>query len=292
MARETKQYDPTYDGESGVNAAIKAGIEIGEQYGTVTELGKDYDPIVVFRGESGPVVVNMKDYERKQPNRIVRRVAFTCPKSFAQYVTEFKDVCGTRVYCDVMGQTFTAILDDHAVAPTVLPAWCDHTAVYAPMATEAWNAWKRANGALMSQVEFAEFVEERLEDIKEPEGAKMLMLAKNLQAQRSLRFRSGVHLGNGQVQFEYVEETQSGDATGGKQSMTAPEYIKVRLTPFMGGSEYDFKAAFRYRIGPEGLRMGYSIFHLEAFQEQYMAQIAADIAKELEGVPVLMGVVR
>ncbi|MFD8805615.1 DUF2303 family protein [Streptomyces sp. NPDC059597] len=173
--------------------------------------------------------------------------------SFLAYFGKHSDDA-SEVYADSDRLTITAVLNAHSADES---SWGDHRVVLALRTTDAWKQWTQADGQLMDQEAFAEFLEDHLPELLDPSAAEMLEIAQSLQATSKVDFQSGVRLASGQRQFQYVETTTT--KAGQKGQLTVPETFVIGLVPFEGSEGYKLTARLRYRITDRGLRMGYKL---------------------------------
>ncbi|MEU0087224.1 DUF2303 family protein [Streptomyces sp. NPDC006274] len=182
---------------------------------------------------------------RKSGTTIVRDV-----DSFLAYFDKHGDD-QSEVYADVERRTVTAVLDAHQ-ADT--PRWSEHRLQLQLRHTAAWEAWTGIDGQLMPQGQFAEFVEDNLVDLVEPDSATMLELAESFEATTKADFQSSQRLDSGQRRFSYVEETSA--KAGHKGDIVIPATLTLGLRPFEGTEPYKVVARFKYRLDKESLRLG------------------------------------
>lgn len=211
------------------------------------------------------------------PRRAAAFRTVTDAKSFANYVnrhaTEF-----TEVYAHASTSTVVAVLDSHA--GPALPGWQSHKLTLSLEHTKAWAAWSANNSTVerakwFDQLEFAEFIEDRALDVIEPDHATLIEIATTFEAKKSADFTSAVRTQDGNVKFEYAETTTA--KAGQKGAMQIPQRIQLALRPYIGGPIYSVWAAFRYRITPNGLRLGYALERPENILEAAFADIVTDI---------------
>ena len=140
--------------------------------------------------------------------------------------------------------------------------------------TPQWIKWKAIDGKLLPQTEFAEFVEDNLEDIATPDGAQVMEIVTYLQATRSVDFKSGIRLSNGQVQFTNIESV---DATVGVGNIAVPDLFELGLSPIFGVQPFKIPARFRYRIEDRKLKLGIKLQRVETIMAQIIKEIEAEI---------------
>ena len=173
--------------------------------------------------------------------------------SFRKYYEKHADT-DTEVYANVERLSVTAVLDAHT-ADTA--RWGGHRLLLALAKTDAWGQWTSHDGKLMGQEQFAEFLEDHLAELVEPDAATMLEIAQSFQAASKVDFQSGTRLATGQRQFAYVETTTA--KAGQKGQLTIPETFIIGLVPFEGSAPYKLTARLRYRIVDTQLRIGYKL---------------------------------
>ena len=123
------------------------------------------------------------------------------------------------------------------------PNWRDQVAKYEPEKSIEWGDWNSNNKKRMSQIEFAEFLDEHIADIvgdgkRAPSAAEVLEAVTNLNDVRNVTFGSKVSLANGMASFVYTEKSPSGAVSEGHVSVPAEFLIGIPVfetappTPF------------------------------------------------------------
>lgn len=207
--------------------------------------------LVVPRGADAKTL----DLEKFQnnPRRKTGSVKFYDAESFSAYVNLHKGDA-TQLYRNDIAvdmPTITAFLNDHSSDSA---GWQDHTATLLMERTKAWKAWRAINRKLLDQSDFAEHIEEHIEDIAEPSGALMLEIAQSFQAKTNVEFRSGTRLQDGQQQLTYNQETTA--SAGSQGEMVIPTHITLGIAPFEGSDAFRLEARLRYRISDGSLKLG------------------------------------
>lgn len=215
--------------------------------------------------------------ERKTGTTTVRDVG-----SFTHYYGKHADN-DSEIYADAERLTVTAVLDAHTETG---PRWGGHRLHLDLRESDAWQQWTRSDGTLMSQEKFAEFIEDHLPELIEPDSATMLEIAQSLQATTSVDFQSGHRLQDGQRQLKYVETTQA--KAGAKGELTIPEVFTVGLVPFDNSEGYRLTARLRYRISGSELSIGYKLERPKDVQAAAFADVLEQISGDI-GVTVMTG---
>lgn len=282
--------------------------------------------LVTHSGAITPLVLPEKFLNH--PKRKRARVELFEALSFIRYLNRHKIAGRSHVFgiCTETAGVFNAILDYHdeeTLAPVAakpvetitstgnaqepagqsvivlegrphpLANWGEHTVKLTLATTPEWTRWLQKNGQLIPQADFAEFIEENQLDIVEPDAGVILDVAQQLQGKKTVNFRSGKKLSNGQISFEYTEEIQVAGGNGATSrtdgSMVVPDKFKLRLVPFIGALGVEIEARLRFRIGTDGkLSFAYLLNRPHLVIEQIFKGTRDEIEKET-GLSVLMG---
>jgi len=208
-----------------------------------------------------------------KPHRIVQKVTVSDAASFLHYYSLFSDP-NSRVFADESGTKITAILDYHA-AGEGSPRWCDHTLTLAFEHSDEWDAWVSHSGVgnKMTQIEFAEFVEDHTPDIVKPDAATMLEMARTLQAKTDVDYSSAVRLSNGQVQLTYNEQVKG---TYGAGKVEIPESFAISIPVFTGSARTSIEARLRYRLVSGKMSIWYDLLrYKDKAREAFRSEVAA-----------------
>lgn len=198
------------------------------------------------------------------------------PVDFISYVNRLRSDA-TTVWADPDRGEVTAVFDDHTNAETA--GWRHHRATLNVRRDPEWAAWVERSGHLDTQEGFAEFLEDRLMSIVDPDPATMLEVALTFQAHRSASFERGTRLQSGDVQLRWIETTT---ASAGKGNIDVPEKFTIRVSPFLGVDPVDLVARLRYRISDGNLRIGFVLHRPDLAEQEAFDRIRALVA---EGTP-------
>lgn len=204
------------------------------------------------------------DLERNlyNPRRAQGTVVVSDAPSFAAYYSDLKTRT-TRVYADRNQSTITAVFnddqgagkpDDQGDDPGAEAGWRDHRCVLRLEHTDEWKAWAALSGKLCSQGAFAEFIEDHVLDIREPDGATMLELAQSFEASIKAEFVQGTALDNGARRLVYKENIEA--KAGRSGNIDIPRRLVLGLAPYDGVEPFEVGALLRYRISDGALGIG------------------------------------
>jgi uncharacterized protein YfdQ (DUF2303 family) len=233
-------------------------------------------------------LVRLLDPER--PQRIITTPTFDEHESLALYFNRFKDEAST-MFADMDSIRVVAVLDYHesnsdigeaSKAPdTHHPRHGSHRAIFQAKHSPEWQTWFGKNGQKMSQVEFAEFIENNAQDITSPASADLFEMALNMAATKSANFAGKAKLENGSYTFQYSEEINGQNRPG---DIEIPREIKLRLRPFMGSEPVEVTARFGYRLDGSSLSLLYTLLRIEHVKRDAFDKIVQDIEVKTERV--------
>lgn len=251
--------------------------------GSCASVAQVLDPGELYRVPSG-ALLDLEKF-RDTPDRFRGTTALHDPESFIKAVTEF-ETTRSHVYASLKSVKFVAVFNDASGKGETGAGWGDHTAELTLQHTPEWKHWTTHDGALLSQVQFAEHIEDGLLEIVEPEAAEMLELAQTFHAKTGVDFKSSNILDSGERQFLYEETTTA--TAGRKGDITVPKEFVLALRPFEGSDVYKVQARLRHRLSADGLKLGYRLTR----PHDVIRSAFEDIAKKIgEGVEsdVLLG---
>lgn len=231
---------------------------------------------------------DIEDYE-PTPRRQTGKVTLTDQDSFVLYVNRHRDDHRTTLWTNVDNGTVTGVINDHCMDGGDA-GWGDHRATLQLKLTEDWRFWIGQDNQMISQVAFAEHLEQGARNVVTPAAADMLEIAQTFHAKRNVAFKSSSRLKSGEIGLQY--ETTDQATAGIKGTMEIPDLFTLRLQPFDGGPEYDnITARFRYRIVDGVLFLGYQIDRPDLVKRAAFNDITAKVSEGIQ-LPVMAGVPR
>lgn len=167
--------------------------------------------------------------------------------AFAELVKRLKEPT-TVVFADQKNRRVGAVID---FSEGGSPSRDEHVVSFVPELHPDWQAWALVSGKRLDQVDFAEFVEERIDTIVEPAGADLLELVQDLRGHRNVEFQSSKRLSDGQTQLKYVEKLETKGAPG-SGLVTVPPDLAIQTPVFRDGDPQRIEAFLRFRISDQG----------------------------------------
>ncbi|MYE01162.1 MAG: DUF2303 family protein [Alphaproteobacteria bacterium] len=138
--------------------------------------------------------------------------------------------------------------------------------------------WTEADGNAMSQTDFSRFLEENVKDIREPAGADVLEVARELEVQKKVHFNSTIRLSDGARTFGYSEDVAGSTRQG---QMKIPEAFQLGIPVFRGGELYAITARLRYRIDGGNLALWYDLLNPHEIERDAFGTIVEDIDNQV-----------
>lgn len=178
-----------------------------------------------------------------------------------------------EVWADLDARKVTAYLDG-------VGGWRMHTATLALRHSREWVEWTSVDGKLLPQATLAQFIEDHLSSIAEPDGAKLLDVCQTLQATTSVAFKSQTILANGQRQIRYEESVEA--KAGQKGDLTIPGELLLALPIFQGGERVVVRARFRFAIRDGVLTLGVKLVEPDREVERAFAEVVDDIQGRID----------
>lgn len=177
-----------------------------------------------------------------------------------------------ELWADIDGRKVTGILDGY-------DGLRKHTATLALKTSREWDDWAKVDGKLISQVEFAEFIQDHISTIGAPDGGLLIDICETLVGSTDVTWKSQQLSTNGQRKFVY-EETVNGQA-GAKGDLDIPTELTLVLRPFQGSQPLAVVARFRFRMSGGAVSMGVKLVEPDRILEEAFDQIVDDVQAQV-----------
>lgn len=183
--------------------------------------------------------------------------------SFIAHANRFRDA-DSAVFADVnpSAPALTSVLDYHRAGGEGAPRFGKHRGVYRFPLSDEWKAWKSKDGIAMSQGDFAEWMENRIQDVADPStalevaqlfaaqlqctyasGPRLLELSRGLSIRVEQKVTNAQVLSSGEVSLQFA--TSHTDDQGAP--IKVPSAALLVLPVFRGGAVYQVPVRLRYR---------------------------------------------
>lgn len=244
-----------------VSDSLKAFMDVGRTISGMRWIGDKPFAIV----PSDTYVADLEAFAQK-PARKRSTVSVDRVQSLADYTKQYGGIDGsTMAFASLNDAAIRVLLDYHNPKKNEA-RWADHRVVYQMTETREWKKWLSMDGRVMPQVEFAEFLEDRMPEIVDPPAADLWTLVTTLEAKRKVNFSSHVRLDDGTAKLTYDEEisTRGGTAKG---HVEVPPSITLAIRPFEGMDKWQLQVRLRYRLKEGTLAFFYQIVEPDRVRE-------------------------
>lgn len=241
--------------------------------------------VVVYDGDGNPTIVDFGDTVdayADRPRRPAGRRNFGEVEAFIDYVGGL-DNGDTRLYRE--GQTaLLAQFDDHTAVDQA--GWQTFSAGLRLRLSDRMQEWTRADGGMMGQAAFVEWLDEHIADVVTPDAADLLELIQFLSGTVRTEWQSAYTIRNGAKRIEWGETvTAQGNVRNGG-SREVPDTIGISVPLFQHDpTPTALDARLRFRINEGTLTLGFVLVDVDAAIETRMAEVVAQVADGL-GIPV------
>ena len=310
---------------------VGPAVGVGDLFGATREFIADHlkadvitieDPdtgievLLIREGTSiGPVPSYYYDDARDTPRFRRGTAVMTSLDSFIAHVNRFGDDDTAVFACDDRtSPKVTAVLDYHRADVTV-PEYegADDTArvvgefrhgkhrtTFAFPLSDEWKAWTKANEAVMSMGAFAEFLEDRINDIAiagddVPEDvsrfinvnggadriadfATLFELSRGLKVYEQANVEEAVNQASGEGHIRFSVEHETRGRTGGVVKVPTMFFIAIPI--FRKGAFYRIGAQLRYRKTAEGVKFWYKLYQADRSFDHAFAEAVARVSSE------------
>lgn len=287
MTESTAQYDTATEAGTIADLARQA-----TKVDVHTIDVRDIERRVYGRGADGALALvdtidiaeQLRKHAEKGPDRRAGSITVHTPGSLVEFATRHLDPKRSTLWGDVGNARITVILNDDGPAEEDFePGWGDHRAVLTLEPSIEWKAWTGRNEKGMSQEELAEFLEEHLADVTDPDGSTLLEVTRTFQATTGATFRRAQSLHSGQVQLTWQEEGQAKAGSSGQTEV--PREFTIRVRSFVGTDPVEVRGMFRYRVSSGQLSLGFRLLNLDEVRRAAVEDILAGVATDLDLVP-------
>jgi uncharacterized protein YfdQ (DUF2303 family) len=274
-------------GASGVEAAAKLGrdqVKVIELKNPMGDL-----PLQIALVPQGFEALNLSSHMSQVPDRIRVQVVMDDVKSYIAYLNRFK-MSESCIFAAVrqVPASLRAVFDYHRgedkLSGGVDAGFCAHACTLVMHPTEEWKKWMAMNGKLMRQDVFAQFLEDNLADVVEPDGATLLELARDLEGTQGALFKSKIveQTGDTKLFFEQTTEART------KGDLSIPQEFTILAAPFYGAEESRLSVRFLIRMQGGELGLGYKVLRMERFMADAVRKVCEVVAAETD-LPIYHG---
>lgn len=272
-------------------AAIQAGQQIADAKSRITEVAGI--PVVIAPpGTSADLLtaaLEAADKRADAPRRRKGTATHSELSSFIAHVNRFKDE-DSAIYADVDAVRLTCVFDYHRKGAGD-PRWGEHRSVYACPLSKSWLLWTANDGSKMSQDQFAQFIEDNMQDLASPVGngedkdlpmpSEVLTMARNLVIRSKGEFSRSLNPVTGEHSLVCKNENET-------TSTKIPRAFLLGIPVFEAGAMYRVEARMRLDMSSGRPVFSYSIYQPEAIKRDAFGE-ARQMVTEQTALPLFAG---
>lgn len=260
-------------------------------------------------GSAGLEAHSMKkfvDEYRTEPERRKGIAVLGDLKSFIDHANRFKD-SGSAIFAqpDSSAPSLTCVLNYHYphTDNDDQPRFGDHKGLYRFPLSDEWKRWTEQNAKPMSQLQFAEFIENNITDVADPANAgetanalaksigcvfaspsKLLELSQGLTVRVDSSLKTALKLATGEATMQFVSAHQ--DETGAV--LKIPGAFLIEIPVFRNDAPYQAAARLRYRVRDEKVTWFFELYRADRIFDHAFKEAAATAAAGTE-LPLFIG---
>lgn len=190
-------------------------------------------------------------------------------------------------------QSIMAFIDYHHPAS---PRWLSHSASVKYQHSHQFQAWMAKNNKPFTQEEFVLFIDEMLQDFRNPNGAAMLSFASALDASTDQTFKSSVVTATGETSLIFTDkrkgdvETKLIDSFEIAIPIWQGSEVPVLITGKLFHRLVDVKDGAGNLTGTKALRFWYTLRNIERIIDKLFQEEVAFLQTAFQGIaPVYAG---
>lgn len=211
------------------------------------------------------------------------------PASLVDFVNRFKEVDRTAIFADSTRRRIDVVLNFHEpttmkvapdadgipaqLSPAPTPQWGDFRASYSFPMSRQWKVWSAIDGKAIGQFELAQFFEDNIRDIADPETtkisatlqllidrlslrvgapARILEVSRGMEVRSTEKVRNAINTDTGEQIVTYEQDHASGNPT--VTELRVPTAFLLTIPVFQNDAPYLLLCRLRYRKFEGGLK--------------------------------------
>lgn len=215
------------------------------------------------------------------PDTIRQSVTMQTAKSLGAYLEKFKSD-HSALFANINVNQIVGAIDYHSADRAALVS---HKATLNLPFSVQWNEWNNIDKKLMSQLDFARFLDENSDDISSPRGADLVEIVKDLISTETADTKATVKINSDNVDFTFTSSTETRSRQGG--SLEIPKEFELRIPVYFGEEPVPMKARLRY-VTNDGVKFGVMLMRKEQVRQDEFMRVVEDVSK-VAGLPIYYG---
>jgi len=188
--------------------------------GEIQHIGETFCPAIVIGAQQ-----KIESIEKflGAPVSIKESRSFDDLRGFVEYINAYKND-NTAAFAN--RNRIQVVFDYHGKDS---PRWGSHSIEFSYRRSSRWGLWEKNNNQWKSQEDFADFLDNGLEEITTPAQNVVLDIVKNFRATVNAEAES--QIGADGTHFSYRQTIKGGAK---KTDVTLPEFLSIKVAPYDG----------------------------------------------------------
>ena len=282
----------------------KVVAELARKFGEVDviKLPELRQALSVPEGRRVQSIKGLLDEYRVRPERRVGTARSGNAESFAAMVNRSKGEASALFASGGSSPKVVAVIDYHDPGPELVhederARWCQHRIVYSFPVPDEWETWSAGDGQIMTQRDFAAFLEEHITDVIAPDQAgasakglldliggklatagDLMTLSRGLDLTVKQTVKNTSNLSSGEASLLFESEHQ--DKAG--KPLRVPSAFLLGIPVFEAGEVFQVLVRLRYRVSEGKVSWLYSMHRASAVFDVAFREACDAIQKATE----------
>lgn len=252
-------------------------------------------PFAVLPKPGGCEIVSVPSSLYVDPVSILKTIPVYDADSFVEYFKKYSNP-NSRIFVDLHNRLITAVLDYHEVkssdAPNPVARRGTHILTHTFRHTRKWEAWSAKNSATdaitFGQESFADFMEERIEDVVAADQSAIRAMCDGIYATQSAAFANMKRTPGGTTSLSFTEE--AGAKAAG--DVPIPNRFTIKLAPFEGTDEVSVSCLLRVQIDKNvkpPIKLSYRMLNIAEIMDNAVREVFLKISPQIQTHSFTMG---
>lgn len=290
----------TFSLEAAANLGAQAkGVELITVESTEDLAGLPLKvPALLIRGHE-PCIEDVSHILEKYRLHPARKTGTASSQTLISFIdlTNRHKTDDSAIFADLNWQkpSLMTIIDYHEATNGGVADNCHHRIRYEFPLSDEWKIWIKNDGEIMSQQDFAYFLEDHIPDLSSPTDpetvaferdfsttiatpARLIELSRKMQVNVSSVIKNATTLQTGEGQIQW-EETHTGSDG---QPVKVPGIFILSIPPFFMGEKVRIPVRLRYRVSGGKMNWFYNIYRPDQVITEHVERALIDAATQTE----------
>lgn len=227
-------------------------------------------------------ITPMNAAEIAKPKNIAQAVVIQTAESMGEYLSAYKTT-SSLLFANIDANRIVGALDYHSPSA---PELVTHTATLNLPFSSEWKIWTGIDGKMMSQLDFARFLDENTPDIASPHGADLVEVVRDLITVKSQNAAASVDINKDNVDFRFEATTDARSGRGGQ--LEIPKTFMLDIPVYFGEPSIQIEARLRWGESEGGVKFGVALLRKDNKRQDEFHRVAKEVS-EAAGLKLIYG---